>query len=77
MLKCALTSHEESQTQPNTERESHVDDPSGVSHPYATSEPSVASTRGVAARINPISRMLRQAPFPEHALGHAYLCSTT
>lgn len=71
----ALTSHEESQTQPNTERESHVDEPSGVSHPYITPEPG-SSTRGVAACINPISRMLRQAPFPEHIFGHAYLQST-
>lgn len=68
----ALTSHEESHTHPNTDRESHVDDPSGVSRPYATSEPA-ASTRGVAACVKPISRMLRQAPFPEHSFGHAYL----
>lgn len=78
-----LTSQEESQTQSNIDRDSHVAVPSGESHPYATSKPSVASsapetavvafTSGSAVRINPNSRMLRQAPFPEHMLGQAYL----
>lgn len=73
MCVASLTSHEESQMQPNTERESHVDDPSGVSHPYITLEAAAASTRGVAACTKPISRMLRQAPFPEQPFGQAYL----
>lgn len=78
-----LTSQEESQTQPNIDRDSHVAAPSGDIHPYATSKPSagsfpaeiavVAFTSGSASRMNPISRMLRQAPFPEHMLGQAYL----
>lgn len=82
-----LTFQDESQTQPNIERDSHVPVPSGDSQPYATWKPSVASTSppetavvvaftsGSAARMNPISRMLRQAPFPEHRLGQAYLAN--
>lgn len=80
-----LTSQEESQTHPNTDRDSHVAVPSGEFHPYTTSNPSAESprleeeasveefTRGSAVRIIPISRMLRHAPFPEQSSGQAYL----
>lgn len=82
-----LTSQEESQTHPNTDRDSHVAVPSGESHPYATSNPSAESsrlaeeeegsveafTRGSAVRMSPISRMLRHAPFPEQSSGQVYL----